>query len=167
MKDELTEVDIKKMKEEIEYRKNVLLPKLRDDLVAAREMGDLSENFEYHAARREHNKNLSRISYLQRMIDSAIVIKPDSAADKVCLFDSVKLLCEDEDEEINIVIVTTLRQDAINGFVSKESPLGKAVMGHSVGDRVFVSIKGSDGYYVKILEIKKGTDDESLKISEY
>ena len=167
MHDELTQVDIKKMREEIEYRKFTLMPKLKEELKQAREMGDLSENFEYHAARRELGRNNSRIRYLESMIATAKIISSKSADGVIGLFDHVTLFDEDEKEEMNITIVTTLRQDSLNGIISKESPLGSAVMGKKVGDRVLVTVNSTYSYYVKVLKIEKGTDDESLSISKY
>lgn len=167
MHDELTAVDIKKMQEEIEYRTSVLTPKLKEDLSYARSLGDLSENFEYRAAKRELNKNYSRIRYLQSMIETAVIITVKTRDDVVGLFDKVTVELEGMGETLEIVLVTTLRQDALNNYISKESPIGKAIMGHRVGDRVFVQVNEKDGYYAVIKAIKKGTDDESLKISIY
>ncbi|MBQ0125924.1 MAG: GreA/GreB family elongation factor, partial [Clostridiales bacterium] len=146
MHDELTKVDIKKMQEEIEYRKFTLMPKLKEDLKYARGLGDLSENFEYHSARRELSKNNSRIRYLQQMIESAVVINVDSAAGTAGLFDKIKIYIEEDDEDMDIVLVTTLRQDSLNGYISKESPLGKAVLGKKVGDRVLVQVNDKYSY---------------------
>ena len=140
MYDELTEVDVKKMQEELEYREFTLRPKLIEDVKVARAFGDLSENFEYKAAKREKNRNDSRIRYLERMIKTAKVIKSNSKADEVGLFDSVKIYIEEDDEERDIRIVTTLRQNAPLGLISKESPVGAALMGHCVGDRVKVEV---------------------------
>ena len=167
MHDELTKVDIKKMQEEIEYRRNILAPKLREEVRQARELGDLSENFEYHAARREMNKNAGRINYLQRMIDTAVVIEPESKEDSVSLFDTVTLYLEDDDEEMTITIVTTLRQNSLKSLISKESPVGRAVMGAKVGDRVHVDMGGGKGYYVRIDGIEKGKDDGSIPIGSF
>lgn len=168
MHDELTAVDIKKMEEEIEYRKLVLAPQLKEALKHARELGDLSENFEYHAAKRDLNKNNSRIRYLQNMINTAVIISADNAkADTVGLFDKVTLYVEEDDEEMVITLVTTLRQDSIKNLISKESPMGKAVMGKKVGDRVSVVVSENYSYDVVIRKIEKGTDDESLEISPY
>ena len=167
MHDELTRVDIKKMQDEIDHRKNVLGPKLKEDLKQARELGDLSENFEYHAAKRELSRNNSRIRYLQMMIDTAKIVDVGSEEGTVGLFDKVKLYDEDGEEEMNIVLVTTLRQNSLEGYISKESPLGKAIMGNKVGDRVLIKVNDSYSYYVKILSVESGKDDESLKISDY
>lgn len=167
MHDELTKVDIKKMQEEIEYRRNVLAPTLREEVRQARELGDLSENFEYHAARREMNKNIGRINYLQRMIDTAIVIEPKSEENSVGLFDTVTLYVEDDDEEMTITIVTTLRQNSLKNLISKESPIGKVLLGKKLGERIFVRANDDYGYYAVIRNIEKGSDDESLEISPY
>ena len=167
MYDELTEVDVKKMQEELEYRQNVLRPQLIDDVKVARAFGDLSENFEYKAAKREKNRNDSRIRYLDRMIKTAKVIEDKSASDEVGLFDRVKIYMEDDDEERDIRLVTTLRQNAPLGLISKESPVGAAIMGHHVGDRVKVDVNEDYSYYIFIREIEKGSDDESLPIRGY
>ena len=167
MHDELTSVDIKKMEEEVEYRRLTLRPQLIEDVKTAREFGDLSENFEYKAAKREKNRNESRIRYLEHMIKTAKVIEDHSAADEVGLFDKVVIYIEEDDEEQEIRIVTTLRQNALQGLISKESPVGKAVMGHRVGDRVRVEVNESYSYDIIIRSVTKGTDDDSLPISAY
>ena len=138
MHDELTAVDIKKMQEELEYRRIELRPKLIEDVKTAREFGDLSENFEYKSAKREKSRNDSRIRYLERMIKTAKVIDVRSNTDEIGLFDKVTIYIEEDDEEQTIELVTTLRQNALKGLISKESPVGKAVLGHKAGDRVLV-----------------------------
>lgn len=167
MYDELTEVDIRKMREEMEYRIQVLRPKLIEDVQTARAFGDLSENFEYKCAKQEKNRNESRIRYLERMIRTAKVISAESDAAEAGLFDKVTLFNEMLNKEMTIQIVTTLRQDALQGRISKESPVGKAVLGHRVGDRVLVTVSDDLRYYVVIRAIEKGTDDESMAISSY
>ena len=168
MHDELTTVDIKKMQEEIDYRKLVLAPQLKEALRHARELGDRSENFEYHAAKRDLNKNNSRIRYLQQMIATAVVITPKAGdKDTVGLCDKICLYVEEDDEEMEIELVTTLRQDSIKGYISKESPLGKAILGKKRGDRVAVTVSDDYTYYVVIRRIEKGEDDESLAINPY
>jgi len=149
MYDELTEVDIQKMKDEIDYRTRELRPKLIEEVKVARGFGDLSENFEYKAAKREKNRNDSRIRYLQRMVDTAKVISDHSSGDVVGLFDKVVIYIPDDDEEQTIRLVTTLRQNALEGLISKESPVGKAVMGHKKGDRV-TTIGGMVGKIVQV-----------------
>ena len=148
MYDELTEVDIKKMEEEIAYRKNILAPELGAELKRTREYGDLSENAEYKEAKYLKRKNESRIRYLENMIRTAKVIEIEERADAVSLFDRVLIFNERVGAEKEIEIVTTLRQNALKGFVSKESPLGQAIMGHKVGDRVLVKVSDSVSYYV-------------------
>ncbi len=167
MYDELTEVDIQKMREELEYRERELRPKLIEDVKVARAFGDLSENFEYKAAKREKNRNDSRIRYLTRMISTAKVIEDKSADGVVGLFDKVKIYIEEDDEERDIRIVTTLRQNAPEGLISKESPVGRAVMGHRAGDRVLVEVSPDYSYYIVIRSVEKGEDDESIPIRGY
>ena len=167
MYDELTEVDIRKMQEEIDYRVRVLRPKLIEDVQTARAFGDLSENFEYKCAKQEKNRNESRIRYLERMIRTAKVISAESGEAEVGLFDKVTLLNEKLGKEMTIQIVTTLRQDALQGRISKESPVGKAVLGHRVGERVLVTVSDELRYYVVIRAIEKGKDDDSMAISSY
>ena len=156
MYDELTQVDIQKMRDEIDYRTRELRPKLIEEVKTARAFGDLSENFEYKAAKREKNRNDSRIRYLQRMVDTAKVITDHSTGDTVGLFDSVV-----------IYIPTTLRQNALEGLISKESPVGKAVMGHRAGETVHVQVNEDVGYDIVIRSVEKGQDDDSLPISAY
>lgn len=166
MYDELTAVDIQKMQEELDWRDTELRAKLIEDVQTARAFGDLSENFEYKAAKQAKNKNESRIRYLKRMIATAVVIKPESKADEVGVFDRVTLYMADEGEEETITFVTTLRQNPMKGLISKESPVAKAVLGHKVGERVFISV-GDGGYWAEIRKIEKGEDDASLEISPY
>ena len=167
MYDELTKVDIKKMEEEIEYRKVTLAPELGAELRRTREFGDLSENAEYKEAKRAKRKNESRIRYLENMIRTAKVIDIEKADDAVGLFDKVLIYNEKMKLEKEIEIVTTLRQNALKGLVSKESPLGGAIMGHKVGDRVLVNVSDTMSYYVEIRRITKGEDDESIPISGF
>lgn len=166
MFDELTAVDIQKMKEESEYRRLVLRPKLIEDVKVARGFGDLSENFEYKAAKQEKNRNDSRIRYLEKMIRTAKIIDTNSAPDAVGLFDTVEIHYEDNGDEEKIRLVTTLRQNALEGLISKESPVGKALMGAHTGDTVRVDTPDG-GYQITVLSIKKGTDDESLDIMKF
>ncbi|WP_312280693.1 GreA/GreB family elongation factor [Oscillibacter sp.] len=169
MYDELTEVDIRKMEEEISYRTAVLRPKLIEDVQIARGFGDLSENFEYKCAKRDKNRNDSRIRYLQKMIQTAKIIQPDTvgAADKAGLFDTVVIVPALTGVPQTIRIVTTLRQDALKGLISKESPVARAVLGHRAGEVVHVDLGEGRGYELTIQSIEKGTDDPSLDISGY
>ncbi len=167
MYDELTEVDIRKMQEEIDYRIKVLRPPLLEDVKTARAFGDLSENFEYKAAKREKNRNDSRIRYLKRMIETAKVISGESESGEVGLFDTVEIYFEENDEIQKLRLVTTLRQDVLKGLISPVSPLGKALMGRKAGDRVRVDVRPDYSYHIVVRSIEKGTDDESIPISTY
>ncbi len=167
MHDELTRGDLKKMQEEIDYRQSVLRPKLMEDLQAARALGDLSENFEYKTAKRELGKCNSRIRYLTRMINTARIISDRSAADEVGLYDRVEILSEGDDESEWIELVTTLRQNVLKGLISRESPLGKALMGQKAGARVTVTVDDGSSYEVTILTIEKGSDDGSVPINRF
>ncbi len=167
MHDELTAVDIRKMQEEIDYRTREITPKLKEQLKAARDLGDLSENDEYHSVRRALNKNYGRIRYLRAMIDTAVVIEVDSDGESAGIFDKITVYDEEMEEERVVTIVTTLRNDVIGGYISKESPFGQAILGHKVGDRVEVVVNDKYSYFVEIRKIEKGQDDESLPISSY
>lgn len=167
MYNELTAVDIKKMKEEINYRANELRPKLSDDVKEARSLGDLSENAEYRSARRAFGRNESRIRFLQKMIRTAKVISTDSAPDEVGLFDKVEIFYEDTGETEIVRLSTTTRLDLNNSVYSKESPFGKAILGHKVGDKVLVKITEDNFYYVIIKSLEKGSDDESIPLNGY
>ena len=167
MYDELTEVDIRKMREEMDYRIRELRPQLIEEVQTARAFGDLSENYEYKCAKQAKNRNDSRIRYLERMIRTAKVIEVKDTADTVGLFDSVTIYNEMVKKEMTLRIVTTLRQDALKGLISKESPVGHALMGHKAGERVEVTVSPEMKYTVEIRKIEKGTDDDSLDISRY
>ena len=155
------------MQEEMDYRIRELRPQLIEEVQTARAFGDLSENYEYKCAKQAKNRNDSRIRYLERMIRTAKVIKVQEQADAVGLFDTVTIYNEMLKKEMTVRIVTTLRQDALKGLISKESPVGQALMGHRVGDRVQVAVSPELKYTVEIRSIEKGTDDESLDISSY
>ena len=167
MHDELTAVDIRKMQEEIDYRVKTLRPKLIEDVQTARSFGDLSENFEYKAAKREKNRNDSRIRYLENMIRTAVVIEDRDTGDRAGLFDTVTLYFPEDDETQTVRFVTTLRQNALEGLISKESPLGKAVLGHRAGETVTVTVNEEVSYPVTIRAIEPGEDDPTLAISAY
>ena len=160
MYDKLTKQDIQKMQEEIDHRKLVLRKSLIEDVKDARAQGDLSENFEYYAAKKEKNRNESRIRYLERMIKTAVIIDDESKDDEVGLNDTVEVYFEDDDETEVCKIVTTVRGNSLNGRISNESPLGKALLGHKVGERVKVCVNGDNGYYVEIKSISKSNDED-------
>ena len=167
MYDELTKIDIKKMKEELEYRLTKVRPAILEDVKFARSHGDLSENAEYHAAKRERGKNESRIRYLRNMIKTAVIIDSTSDDDTVGLFDTVTYYVEEDDCEEQVKIVTMLRRDPFKRIISKESPLGSALMGKKVGDRVCVNINNGYSYYIVIRNMEKGEDDASLEIRKF
>lgn len=168
MYDELTKVDIQKMQEEIDYRERELRPKLIEEVQIARGFGDLSENFEYKAAKQEKNRNDSRIRYLKRMIATAKVIDaPEAKTGVVGLFSKVKLRMEDDRSEEWVHIVTTLRQNPMEGRISKESPIGQAIMGKKPGERATVRISDDYSYEVTVLEVEAGSDDDSIEIVKF
>ena len=167
MHDELTRTDIEKMKEELYQRRTVTRPQLLEAVKEARAFGDLSENFEYKAAKREKNQNESRIRYLENMIKTAVVISDHSGAGEIGLFDKVTVLFEEDDETEQFQLVTTLRQDSLHGLISKESPVGKALLGRRAGDRVTVRVSDSYSYPLRILAVEKGADDGSIPISPF
>lgn len=165
MRHQLTRRDIEKMKEEIEYRKIVVRKELLEHVKEARAHGDLSENFEYHAAKKEKNRNESRIRYLERMIRTSEVVTDHTDSDQVGLNKTVTLYFEEEDEEEIFSFVTTVLVDSMKNRVSIESPLGRALMGHRVGERVFVNVNSQYGYYVEIRAIEAFDDD--MPINEF
>ena len=167
MHDELTRVDMEKMRRELEYRENELMPRILEDVKTARSFGDLSENFEYKAAKQAQNKNRSRIRYLEGMIKTARVIEDRSGADNVGLFDKVEIYMPEDDETELIQVVTTVRCDPRKGLISKESPFGKIVLGKKVGDRFTVQVSDTYSYEAVIRSIEKGSDDGSAPLMQF
>ena len=167
MYDELTQVDIDKMKAELEDRRLNIRPKIMEDVKTARAFGDLSENYEYKAAKDAQRRNDSRMRYLEKMIATAKVVDVKQQADAVSLFSKVTMFNEKLGKEQTIRIVTTIRQDALRGLISKESPVAKALMGHKVGDRVEIVVSPEMKYSVEIRNIEQGEDDVSLEISSF
>ncbi len=167
MYDELTAGDIQKMEAEIEYRKLVVRKEALEDVKEARAHGDLSENFEYKAAKKFKNENESRIRYLEKMIRTAHVISEESAEDEVGMNNTVELFFE-EDNEVEIYkIVTTVRSNSLKNLVSKESPLGAAIYGHKVGDRCEVRVNDNYSYFVTIRKIENTVDDGSDELRKF
>lgn len=164
MYDKLTQSDIRKMEEEIEYRRLVVRPKALEDVKEARAHGDLSENFEYYAAKKVKNQNESRIRYLERMIRTAQVISDASAEDEVGMNNTVTVRMQDDGSVEKYRIVTTVRGNSLEGLISNESPLGKALMGHKEGETVHVQVNDSIGYDVEITQIENTQDDDSVKL---
>ena len=167
MHNQLTKGDIKKMEEEIEYRKLVVRKESIEAVKEARAQGDLSENFEYYAAKRDKNKNESRIRYLERMIRTAEVIEDTSGEDEVGLYNTIDLYFEEDNEVETYRLVTTVRGNTLNGSISIESPIGKAILGKKKGDRVYVKINDTAGYYVVIKNIIKTEDDGTDKLRSF
>lgn len=167
MHNELTQKDLELMRKELDHRRIVLRPQLLEAVKEARAFGDLSENFEYKAAKQEKNRNESRIRFLENMIKTAVVISDQSGSDQVGLYDKVTVYMEDDDEEEVYQIVTTMRQDALKGLISKESPVGKALLGHKVGDRVKIQVSDTFAYYVQIQQVEKTGEDPDLPISTF
>lgn len=167
MFNQLTKKDIEAMEAEIEERKLVVRPKLLEAVKEARAQGDLSENFEYYAAKREKNKNESRIRFLEKMIKTAEIIPDDSKEDEIGMNTRVKVEFEEDGSVETYKIVTTMRGNSLEGLVSVESPIGKALLGRKVNDRVYVEVNASYGYYLVVKEIQKNSDEEEDKIRSF
>ena len=164
MRNELTEKDIKKIEEEIEYRKLVVRKEAIEAVKEARAQGDLSENFEYYAAKRDKNKNESRIRYLERIIKTATIVESDNAEDEIGLNTTVELyLPEDEETEV-VTVVTTAQEDSLKGRISIESPMGKALLKHKVGDQVWIQVNKAYGYPVVVRSLTQNESVEGYKI---
>ena len=166
MNNNLTDKDIEKIKQELSERKK-RKPELIEEVKRTRAFGDLSENYEYKAAKQENNRNNSRIRYLEKMIATANIISDASAPDEVGLFDKVELYIEEDDETETVSVVSTVRVDPLNGLVSRESPLGRALLGKKVGDRISVTMENGFGYEAEIRSITKGDDDGSAPLLQY
>lgn len=167
MREQLTESDVQKIKEEIEYRKLVVRKKELEAVKEARAQGDLSENFEYKAAKQDKNRNESRIRYLEKMLKNARIVSDESKDDEVGLNNTVTVYFEEDDETEVYRLVTSVRGNSMQGLISIESPMGKALLGRRAGDRVKVKINGDSGYYVQIKAIDKTTDDSGDRLRKY
>ena len=167
MGEQLTESDVKKIKEEIEYRKIVVRKKELEAVKEARAQGDLSENFEYKAAKQDKNRNESRIRYLERMLKNAKIVSDTSKADEVGINNTVEVYFEDDDETETYRLVTSIRGNSLQGLISIDSPLGKAIRGHKVGERVHVKVDDRFGYEVEIRSIDKTAADEDDKLRSF
>ena len=164
---ELTNSDIEKIKEEIEHRKLVVRPKAIEAVKEARAQGDLSENFEYHAAKKDKNKNESRIRYLEKILKTATVISDESKDDEIGLNKTVEIYFEEDDETEKFKIVSTMRGDSVKGRISNESPIGKALMKHKVGDRVEIKVNDNYSYYVVVKSIENTGEEDTDTIRSY
>lgn len=167
MYDELTKSDIKKMQEEIEYRKLVVRKAALEAVKEARAHGDLSENFEYYAAKKDKNSNESRIRYLEKMIKTAKIITDESNEDEVGINNTIEVYFEDDDLVETYKLITTVRGNSLQGLISIDSPLGKAILGRKINDRVFVKVNEEYGYYIVIQSIHKTMEDENDKLRSF
>ena len=166
MGEQLTASDVQKIKEEIEYRKLVVRKKELEAVKEARAQGYLSQNFEYKAAKQDKNRNESRIRYLERMLKHAKIVSDESEDDEVGINNTIEVYFEDDDEVETYRLVTSIRGNSLQGLISIESPMGKALLGHKVGDRVLIPA-GAGGYYVVIKNIDKSTDDSDDSIRKF
>ncbi|WP_394922586.1 transcription elongation factor GreA [uncultured Robinsoniella sp.] len=167
MREKLTKSDVKKIEEEIEHRKLVVRKEALEAVKEARAHGDLSENFEYHAAKKDKNKNESRIRYLERMLKTAEIITDESRDDEVGLNNTVEVYFEEDDDSEKFRLVTSIRGNSMKGLISTESPIGKAIMGRKVNDRIFIKVNDSYGYYIVIRAIEKTLEDEADQIRSF
>lgn len=167
MGERLTESDIDKIKKEIEHRKLVVRREAIEAVKEARAQGDLSENFEYYVAKKDKNKNESRIRYLERMVKTAEIIQDDSKNDEVGMNNTVELYFEEDGITETYKLVTSIRGNSMKGFISIESPIGKAIFGKKVSERVPVKVNDDYGYYVVIQSIDKSSDDEDDALKSF
>ena len=167
MNDRLTRNDIKKMEEEIEHRRLVVRKEAIEAVKEARAHGDLSENFEYYAAKKYKNQNESRIRYLDKMIRTARIIEDDSADDEVGLNKTVEVEFMEDGMTETYRIVTTVRSNPLKGLISIESPVGKALLGHKRGDTVHVQVDSGYGYDVVIKSVENTPDDDTIEIRKF
>ncbi len=169
MHNDLTKKDLDLMQQELDHRRIVLRPQLLEQVKIARGFGDLSENFEYTAAKQEKNANERRIRYLENMIRTAHVIGDDDGGQHggVGLYDKVTVYIPDEDSTETYQIVTTMRQDALHGLISRESPVGKALLGRKEGETVHIQVDEHFGYDMIVRKIEKGEDDGSIPLNEF
>ena len=167
MNDELTRVDIQKMQEELDYRTTTLRPEIIEEVKRTRAFGDLSENYEYKAAKQAQRQNDSRMRYLENMIKTATIIDDVAGEGEVGLFDKVTIYLPEDDEEQVIQVVTTVRCDPMHGLISKESPFGKQILGKRVGDSFVVEVNENYSYTAVIRSITKTEDDGSAPLMQY
>lgn len=167
MREQLTQSDVKKIEAEIEHRKLVVRKEAIEAVKEARSHGDLSENFEYYAAKRDKNKNESRIRYLERMLKTAEIVSDTSKEDEVGINNTVTVYFEEDDEEQTFRLVTSIRGNSMKNLISTESPIGKAVLGHKTGERISVKVNENYSYYIVIKQIENTTEDENDAIRGY
>jgi transcription elongation factor GreA len=167
MGERLTPSDVEKIEKEIEHRKLVVRKEAIAAVKEARAQGDLSENFEYYAAKRDKNQNESRIRYLERMLKNATIIEDHSSSDEVGINTIVTLYIPEDDCEETYKLVTSIRSSSLRDMVSIESPLGKAIRGKRVGETATVVVDDNYSYDVVIRSIEKNVGDEDDQIRKY
>lgn len=167
MREQLTKNDVRKIEQEIEHRKLVVRKEAIEAVKEARAHGDLSENFEYHAAKKDKNRNESRIRYLEQMLKHAVIIEEDSSEDEVGLNNTVTIYIPEDDIEEVYRLVTSIRGNSVKGLISIESPLGKAILGHKEGEAVQVKVNEQYSYTVVIRKIDNTGDDGTDRIRSY
>lgn len=167
VREQLTKSDVKKIEDEIEYRKLVVRREAIEAVKEARAHGDLSENFEYHAAKKDKNKNESRIRYLERMLKTAEIVSDESKEDEVGINNTITVYFEEDEEEQTFRLVTSIRGNSMKNLISTESPIGKAILGHKIGDRIQIKVNDNYSYYVVIKNIENTTEDETDTIRSY
>lgn len=165
--EKLTKSDVDKIQKEIEHRKLVIRKEAIEAVKEARAQGDLSENFEYYAAKKEKNQNESRIRYLERLLKNAQIVSDESKEDEVGINNTVELYMEDDNEVETYRLVTSIRGSSLKGMISTESPLGKAIFKKKVGERVYVKVNETAGYYVVIKKIENTQEDEGDQIRRF
>ena len=152
----LTQENLDKLKDELEYLKTVRMQEVAEQIKEARSFGDLSENAEYDEAKNEQGKVASRIAELETIIANAVIISEDMyAKDEVSPVCRFKVLDLEFDEEEEYHFVGSQEADPMDGKISDESPFGKAVLGHKVGDIVDVVAPNETTVQFKITEIIK------------
>lgn len=167
LRQKLTRGDVKKIEEELEHRKVVVRKKAAADIAEAAAQGDRSENFEYYAAKKFRGENESRIRYLERVLKTAEIISDESKEDEVGMNNTVVIYDMDMQQEETLRIVTSMRGDMLNGLISIESPIGKALMGKKVGDVVTVNVDTGYSYQVEIRKIIKENDESGDRIRSF
>jgi len=166
MHNELTKKDIELMEQELKHRLTVLRPKLLEEVKTARAFGDLSENFEYKAAKQEKNRNESRIRYLQNMIRTARIVEEAPKGDGAALYDKITVVMADG-KKATYQVVTTMRTDPLHGLISMESPVGKALLGRKAGDKVHIQIDEKFGYDLTVEAVEKGQDSSDIPLNSF
>ena len=167
MAEQLTKKDVERIEAEIEHRKLVVRPACLEAVKEARAQGDLSENFEYYAAKREKNRNESRIRYLEKVLRYAIILDDESADDEIGLDNTVTVQFDDDGSTEVYRIVTPIRCNSLQNKISIESPIGKALLGHRKGECVEVPLPNGGSYSLTILAVENTEDDGTDKLRSF